>query len=119
MNGWNRLFVIIAVCWVVVAPFLLMTEANRPVKQMLDLCSDAVYQFYGSSNSPNPDMDKYQAEVANCVRAYTRDYISLPKLLWRLGMVEWGFIVIPPALLWIIIWGVGRVIIWVAAGVRR
>ncbi len=75
---------------------------------MLNLCSDAVYQFYGSSNSPNPDMDKYRAEVANCVGAYTRDYISLPKLLWRLGTVEWGFIVIPPALLWIIIWGVGR-----------
>ena len=64
-------------------------------------------------------MEKVPCRVANCVRAYGRDYTSLPKLLWRLGMVEWGFIVIPPALLWIIIWGVRRVIIWAAARVRR
>ena len=119
MNRWNRLFVVFAICWIVVAPFLLMAEANKPVEQMFSLCSDAVYQLYGSSNSPSPDMEIYRAEVANCVRAYGRDYTSLPKLLWRLDVVGWGFIVIPLALLWIISWGVGRVINRLVARFRR
>lgn len=51
MNGWNRLFVVILVCWVLVAPFLLMAEANRPVEQSQYLCSDTAYRFYGSSDS--------------------------------------------------------------------
>jgi len=28
MNGWNRLFVIVAVCWALVAPFLVMADVN-------------------------------------------------------------------------------------------
>jgi hypothetical protein len=38
---------------------------------------------------------------------------------WKLGAVAWGFIIIPLALLWIVAWGVGRVVRWVAAGFRR
>jgi hypothetical protein len=29
MNPWNRLFVVIAICWVIVSPILVATEANR------------------------------------------------------------------------------------------
>ena len=34
---------------------------------------------------------------------------------WKLGAVAWGFILIPLALLWIVVWGVGRVVRWVVA----
>ena len=60
MNGWNRLFVVIAVCWVVVAPLLLTAEGNRPVEQMLGLCSDAVYQAPAILRVPT--WKKYRAE---------------------------------------------------------
>ena len=36
MTGWNRLFVVIAVCWALVAPFLLMAEANGPLDRGAD-----------------------------------------------------------------------------------
>ena len=29
MNPWNRLFVVIAICWAIVSPLLIATEANR------------------------------------------------------------------------------------------
>ena len=31
MSGWNRLFVVVAVCWALVAPFGLMHDVNRSV----------------------------------------------------------------------------------------
>ena len=37
----------------------------------------------------------------------------------KLGLVAWGFILIPLALLWIVVWGVARIVRWVAAGFRR
>jgi Na+-transporting methylmalonyl-CoA/oxaloacetate decarboxylase gamma subunit len=33
--------------------------------------------------------------------------------------VAWGFILIPLALLWVVVWGIGRVVRRVAAGFRR
>jgi hypothetical protein len=38
---------------------------------------------------------------------------------WKLGGVAWGVILIPLALTWIVGSGVGRVVHWVAAGIRR
>jgi hypothetical protein len=82
MNGWNRLFVVIAVCWAIVAPFLLMEDANRPVHQIFDSCGSAAYHRYGASDSTiRLDWAKYEEEAAKCLAAFSRDFVSLPKLL--------------------------------------
>jgi ABC-type polysaccharide/polyol phosphate export permease len=104
-----------------------MAESNKPVNSVYSMCTDAAYRLYGSSNSSKLDMNRYQAEVAKCSEAFVRDVISLPAIFgamigtgnWNLGLVAWGFILIPLALLWIIAWGIGRVVHWVAAGFRR
>jgi hypothetical protein len=128
MNGWNRLFVIVSVVWALVAPFLFVAENNRPAERMFSMCSNSVYQLYGSSSSRKLDMDKYRAEEAICLEAYVHgNLVSWPGAFgamigagdWKLGGVVWGFILIPLALLWIVAWGVGRVVHWVAAGFRR
>ena len=127
MNGWNRLFVVVAVVWVVVAPFLLMAESNKPVNSVYSMCTNAAYQLYGTSSSSKLDMNRYQAETAKCLEAYVRDVVSLRAMFsamigtgnWNLGLVAWGFILIPLALLWIIAWGVGLVVQWIAAGFRQ
>jgi hypothetical protein len=36
LNGWNRLFVIVAVCWAVVVPFLALESVNKPAEQTFD-----------------------------------------------------------------------------------
>jgi hypothetical protein len=128
LSGWNRLFVVVAICWMLVAPFLLMAETNRPIERVKDLCTDTAYNSYGSSSSViRLDMAKYDAEVKKCIDAYIRDFVSPPKLLSamagqgerELGLVAWGFILIPLALLWIIAWVLSRIVFWVAAGFRR
>jgi hypothetical protein len=127
MNGWNRLFVVVAVVWALVAPFLLVAESNKPAVSMFSMCSDVAYQLYGSSSSSKLDMDKYRAEEAKCSEALVSGLIGVPGTFsamigagdWKLGGVAWGFILIPLALLWIVAWGVGRVVHWVAAGFRR
>ncbi len=127
MNGWNRLFVVVAVVWTLIAPFLLMAEANGPVSSVHSMCTDRAYRVYGSSSSTKLDMNKYDAEVAKCLDAFARDVVTLPRLFramigagdWELGLIAWGFILVPPALLWIIAWAVRRVVHWVAAGFRR
>ena len=127
MNGWNRLFVIVAVVWALVAPFLLVAESNKPAERMFSMCSDVAYRLYGSSSSNKLDMDKYRAEEAKCSEALVSGFIDVPGTFsamvgagdWKLGGVAWGFILIPLALLWIVGWGVGRVIQWIAAGFRR
>jgi hypothetical protein len=127
MNGWNRLFVIVAVVWALVAPFLLMAENNKPAEKMFSSCSDVAYQLYGSSSSSKPDWDRYRAEEAKCSAALVRGLVGVPEMFgamigagdWRSGAVAWGFILIPLALLWIVVWGVARVVHWVAAGFRR
>jgi hypothetical protein len=126
-NGWNRLFVVVAVVWALVAPFLLVAENNKPAERLFSLCSDAAYHLYGSSSSSQLDMDRYRAEEAKCSAALVRGLISVPGMFgamvgagdWKLGGVAWGFVLIPLALLWIVAWGVGRVVRWVAAGFRR
>jgi hypothetical protein len=127
MNGWNRLFVVVAVVWAVVAPFLLVAENNRPATTMYSMCSDVAYRLYGSSSSIKLDWDKYEAERAKCSTELVRRLTSVPDMFgamigagdWKLGLVAWGFFFIPLALLWIVAWGVGRVVRWVAAGFRR
>ena len=127
MNGWNRLFVVVAVAWALVAPFLLVAENNKPAKELFSLCSDVAYQRYGSSSSVKLDMDKYRAEAAKCSETLVSGLIGVPGTFgamigagdWKLGGVAWGFILIPLALLWIVAWSIGRVVHWVAAGFRR
>jgi hypothetical protein len=127
MNGWNRVFVVIAVVWTLVAPFLFVTESNEPAQRIETACSDFAYQLYGSSSSGKLDMDRYRAEEAKCLETFVRNIISLPSTLgamigagdWKLGGLAWGFILIPLALLWIVGWSVGSVVVWIAAGFRR
>jgi hypothetical protein len=127
MNGWNRLFVIVAVVWALVAPFLFVAENNKPADRMFSMCSDTAYQLHGSSSSSKLDWDRYRAEKAKCLQAFVDHIVSVPGTFgamigggdWKLGAVAWGFILIPPALVWIVAWGVGRVVHWVVAGFRR
>ena len=127
MNGWNRVFVVIAVVWTLVAPFLLVIENNKPADRMQSMCSDLAYQLYGSSSSRQLDMDRYRAEEAKCLETYVRNIVSIPWTFgsmigagdWKLGGVAWGFILIPLAMLWIVGWGVGSLARWIVAGFRR
>ena len=127
MSGWNRLFVIVAVCWALVAPFLLMAEANKPIEQTQSMCADVAYNLYGSSSSSHLDMARYDAEVKKCIDTYVRHVVSIQKLLSamagqgerELGLVVWGFILIPLAVLWIVGGGLARIVFWVAAGFGR
>jgi hypothetical protein len=127
MNGWNRVFVVVAVVWALVSPFLLVTENNKPAEMMRSMCDDVAYQLYGSSSSRKLDMDRYRAEEAKCWEASVHNMVSIPGTFgamigagdWKLGGVAWGFILIPLALLWIFGWGVGNVVHWIAAGFRR
>src|SRR5215211_2850255 len=123
MNGWNRLFVVVAICWAIVAPFLMMSEANGPVEQIFKMCSDTAYRRYGSSDSPRLDWDRYQAETKKCLDSFTRDFTSLPKVLLALvgaredstlSLQAWGFILIPLCLLWVIGRVIGGIVRWVA-----
>ena len=127
MNQWNRLFVVIAVCWAMVSPLLVATEANRAPALVFQYCTDTAYQRYGSSDSPRFDMNRYIAETDACSRAYARDGVRLPRVLSAmagaddriLGLAGLGFLLIPLALLWIISWAIGRFVIWIVAGFRR
>jgi len=127
MNGWNRLFVVVAVVWALAAPFLLAAVNNAPVERMYSFCTDVAYEIYGSSSSAKLDLDRHRAEVEKCSKAFVRDFLSVPGLFgamigvgdWKSGIAMWGFILIPLALLWIVGWGVGRLVLWVATGFRR
>jgi hypothetical protein len=127
MNPWNRLFVVIAICWAIVSPLLIAAEANRGPAQALHDCSDSAYQQYGSSDSARFDMYRYIAEKDACNHAYARDGVHLPRVLSAmfgggdriLGVAGWGFLLIPLVLLWILSWGIGRFVIWIVAGFYR
>jgi hypothetical protein len=128
MSGWNRLFAVIAVLWAVAAPIILMVDTNRPVHQAFDRCGDAAYRNYGASDSRiRLDMDKYRQEVALCLADFSRDFVSIQKVLhamigmgdWTLGLVAWGAILVPLALLWDVSWVLSRLMRWVAAGFLR
>ena len=47
MNGWNRLFVVIAVCWAIVSPFLVAREANRVPELTFHNCADPLTKNTG------------------------------------------------------------------------
>ena len=127
MNGWNRIFAVVAVVWTLVALFLLVTESNKPAERMFSSCSDVAYQLYGSSSSRQLNMDRYRAEEAKCSAALVGNLVSVPGAFsammgagdWKLGAVAWGFILIPLALLWIFGWGTGSVVRWIVVGFRR
>jgi hypothetical protein len=128
MSGWNRLFVIVAVCWAVVAPFLALDSINRPVEQTFDWCADSAYRRYGASDSTvRLDWDMYTAERDKCLDALVRNLIGLPQLFSAMigvgnqthGLVAWGTFLIPVCLLWVLGWCLGRIVRWVAAGFRR
>jgi hypothetical protein len=72
MNGWNRLFVVIAVCWAVVAPFLFVAETNDPPERIYHLCIDRAYQIYGTADSPRLDMKRYNLETGICLEELKR-----------------------------------------------
>jgi hypothetical protein len=129
MNGWNRLFVVIAVCWAIAAPFWLMAETNSPVHQAFFQCGSTAYENYGTAidSRIRLDMEKYRHEVRLCSDAFARDFVSLQRLSsamigigdLTLGLVAWGFILIPLCLLWVVSWGLGKTVRWVVAGFRR
>jgi hypothetical protein len=72
-------------------------------------------------------MDRYEVERERCTARYVRDFVSIPKLAgamiglgdWTLGLVGWGSILIPLAVLWGASWVLGKTVRWVAAGFRR
>jgi hypothetical protein len=128
MNGWNRLFIVAAVCWVLVAPVLAMKAANDPVDRVVDMCGTSAYRNYGASASIiRLDMDQYHAEVKKCLDAWTRDVISPQKLFSALigtgdrALIQmaWGLILIPLCLLWVVGWVLGKTVKWIAAGFRQ
>ena len=67
MNGWNRLFVVVAVVWTLVAPFVFVSESNKPADAIYSACSHIVYERYGTGSSPTVDMDRYRTEGAKCL----------------------------------------------------
>ncbi len=80
MNGWNRLFVVVAVCWALVVPFLVMTEVNRPVEAIFNLCTTAAYENYGTGDARvRADMDKYRSERDECISAWSHNFLSIQK----------------------------------------
>ena len=128
MSGWNRLFVVVAVLWAIAAPFVLMADTNTPVEQAFKRCADAAYRDYGASDSRiRLDMDTHRQEVDRCLDTFSRDFVSIQNVGSAmigigdrtLGLVTWGFIVIPLALLWGVSWVLSRVVRWVAAGFLR
>jgi hypothetical protein len=128
MNGWNRLFIVTAVCWALVAAFLAMKAANDPVDRAMDTCGTAAYRNYGASNSLiRLDMDQYHVEVQKCVDAFMRDFISFQKFFSALVgtgdralfQMAWGLILIPLCLLWVVGWALGKTVKWIAAGFRQ
>jgi hypothetical protein len=127
MNGWNRLFVVVAVAWTLVAPFLFVSESNKPADMLYSSCSHNAYELYGTGSSKQLDWDRYKAEGTKCLETFGRNAINLPGTLdamtglgdWKLGGAAWGFILIPLALLWLVGWGLGSLVQWIAAGFRR
>jgi hypothetical protein len=91
MSRWNRLFVIVAICWALVAPFLVMKEVNRPVHEAFDYCGRAAYRNFGASDSRvRLDMDRYNAEVKQCAADFVRDFRTIQELAAAMiGAGDW------------------------------
>jgi hypothetical protein len=122
MGGWTRLFIIVAACWVLTSPFLAMGGVNSPTENIFKMCAETAYHAYGSSDSPRLDMERYRAEVNECSNRFSQNFVSIQKLLgamfgagdYLLGLIGWGFILIPLIMLWII----GRIARWVITGFK-
>jgi hypothetical protein len=117
MSGWKRLFVVIATCWVLVATWLTFHAINDPVIESFAMCHSAAIRH-------DPQLDaRYEAELNECSSAFRRDYVILPKILSAMvgmgdrthGLLAWGVILIPLCLLWVL----GKIVGWVAAGFRH
>jgi hypothetical protein len=128
MNGWNRLFVVIAVLWAIATPVLVMESTNSPVHEASSRCGDVAYKNYGASDSRiRLDNDKYRQELDRCSAAFLRDVVPIQKVFSAmigmgdrtLGLVTWGFILIPLCVLWVVGWGLGKIVRWVTAGFMR
>ena len=92
MNPWNRLFVVIAICWAIVSPLLAATEANRGAAQALHDCSDSAYQQYGSSDSPRFDVYRYIAEMDACNHATHATVSVFREYLARCSAAATGYL---------------------------
>jgi len=90
------------------------------------MCSDTAYQRFGSSSSAQLDMDRYRREMDRCSE-HLKQLVGVNTVVGAMfgmgelatGAIMWGFILVPLALLWLICWGIGRTVIWVAAGFSR
>ena len=117
---------IVVAFWAVVSPLVVSTEANRGPELSFQYCTDSAYQQYGSSDSPRFDINKYLAEIDTCSRTYAREGVLFPRVLRAmvgaddrvLGLAGWGFMLVPPALSWIVSWVIRRIVIWVEAAFR-
>jgi len=64
-------------------------------------------------------MDMYTAERDKCLDVLVRDYVGLPQLFraligigdWKVAAVAWGVLLIPLCLLWVVGWGLGRIVL--------
>src|SRR5262249_21347165 len=120
-------FVVVFVCWAVASPFLFVAEANGPPKQIFSICSDTAYQLYGSSDSSLLDMKRYEREADACLKKLMGSLIDVPTTLGAMiglgdhtiGLVMWGLLLVPPAILWLLCWVIGRTVLWIVAGFRQ
>ena len=105
-----------------------MEEKNGPVRQAFFQCGSTAYENYGTANSRiRLDWDKYHEEVNRCSAASSRVFVSLQGVSSAmigiggrtLGLVVWGFILIPLCLLWAVGWVLGKIVRWIAAGFLR
>jgi hypothetical protein len=109
LSGWNRLFIVVAIGWALVAPWLLIFQGNEPVERLYRMCAESAYRNYGASDSLiRLDRTKYHAELDKCSSDLQRRYLGIDKLGAaligigdsRVSLIVWGFILIPPALVW-------------------
>jgi hypothetical protein len=86
---------------------------NRLFRQASSRCSDVAYKNYGASDSRiRLDNDKYRQEMDRCSAAFSRDFVPIQKVFSAmigmgdrtLGLVTWGFILIPLCVLLVIGW---------------
>ncbi len=107
MNGWKRIFVVIAIVWTIAVPFLLAANANAPVEAIISRCND-VARLY-------------------CSGLFVHDFVSVPTIFgsmiglweWKRGAITWLFVLMPLPLLWLVCWSLSRIVFWIVAGFQR
>jgi hypothetical protein len=114
MNGWKRLFVVIAICWAPIAFFLAVDAIQSPAVRVLEMCDRVALR---------KDDARSRVELDKCSDDFERNFIPLPRILGAMigmgdrthGLLAWGVILIPLCLLWVL----GKIVGWVAAGFRH